>query len=302
MHNFFPESRAGDARQALDAWCLSPESAVYPERLRALRIPPKQLWVRGTLAIAEPPAVAIVGTRHATPYGVRAATAIATACARAGACIVSGLAKGIDGAAHQAALTARGRTVAVLGTGIDQYYPRAHRALQDRIAREGLVMSELGPGDTGHGGSFPQRNRLIAALADVTVVVEAPESSGALNTARYARELSRTLAVVPHPIDAPTGRGSNALLKHEHAEPILCPEDVLALLSMAASPTAGITLDGDAALCWDALQHGATQLGAIARHTGLASRQVSAVLALLEIDGLVTFDAVGHARPAAGLG
>jgi DNA processing protein len=302
MHNFFPESRAGDARQALDAWCLSPESAVYPERLRALRIPPKQLWVRGTLAIAEPPAVAIVGTRHATPYGVRAATAIATACARAGACIVSGLAKGIDGAAHQAALTARGRTVAVLGTGIDQYYPKPHRALQDRIAREGLVMSELGPGDTGHGGSFPQRNRLIAALADVTVVVEAPESSGALNTARYARELSRTLAVVPHPIDAPTGRGSNALLKHEHAEPILCPEDVLALLSMAASPTAGITLGGDAALCWDALQHGATQLGAIARHTGLASRQVSAVLALLEIDGLVTFDAVGHARPAAGLG
>ena len=302
MHNSSPEPRGGDTTQAVDAWCLSPESAAYPERLRALKSPPKHLWVRGTLAIAEPPAVAIVGTRNATPYGIRVATAIASACARAGVCVVSGLARGIDGAAHQAALAARGRTVAVLGTGIDQYYPKPHRALQDRIAREGLVMSELGPGDTGHGGSFPQRNRLIAAMADVTVVVEAPESSGALNTARYARELSRTLAVVPHAIDSPTGRGGNALLKYEHAEPILCPEDVLALLSMAASPTVGIALDGDAALCWDALQQGATELSAITRHTGLSPRQVSAVLALLEIDGLVTFDAAGHARPAVGLG
>lgn len=281
---------------------LTPDDADYPARLRELRSVPRRLWVRGTLAVAEPPAVAIVGTRRATPYGERMARAIAAACARAGVCVVSGLAQGIDGAAHRATLEAGGRTVAVLGTGIDQYYPRPHRHLQEQIAREGLVMSEFGIGETGHAGAFPQRNRLIAALADVTVVVEAPESSGALNTARYARELGRTLAVVPHNIDVPSGRGSNALLKSEHAEPILSPDDVLALLDLAATPTVGITLDGEAASCWDALRHGAADPSGIARLTGLPLRQVTAVLALLEIDGLVHFDAAGRVHPAAGLG
>ena len=292
MPSFFPD----------DSGCLGPDDHAYPARLRDLKSPPRRLWVRGTLVIAEPPAVAIVGTRRATPYGERVARAIATACVRAGVCVVSGLARGIDGVAHQAALAAGGRTVAVLGTGIDQYYPRQHRALQDQIARDGLVMSEFGPGETGHGGAFPQRNRLIAALADVTVVVEAPESSGALNTARYARELGRTLAVVPHNIDALNGRGGNALLKSEHAEPILSPDDVLALLRMSASPTVGLALDGDAAICWDALVKGTSDPSAISQLTGLSLRQVSSVLALLEIDGLVTFDVAGQVRPAVGLG
>jgi DNA processing protein len=292
MRSFFPD----------DVHALAPDHDRYPARLRDLKSPPRQLWVRGTLAIAEPPAVAIVGTRRATPYGERVARAIAATCARAGVCVVSGLARGIDGAAHKAALDAGGRTAAVLGTGIDQYYPRQHRSLQDQIARDGLVMSEFGPGETGHAGAFPQRNRLIAALADVTVVVEAPESSGALNTARYARELGRTLAVVPHNIDSLNGRGGNALLKTEHAEPILSPDDVLGLLKMAATPTVGLTLDGDAAVCWHALVSGATDTGTIARDTGLPLRQVSTVLALLEIDGLVTFDVAGQVHPAAGLG
>lgn len=292
MPSFFPD----------DMRCLEPDHDGYPARLRDLRSPPRQLWVRGTLAIGEPPAVAIVGTRRATPYGERVARAIAAACVRAGVCVVSGLARGIDGAAHQAALAAGGRTVAVLGTGIDQYYPRQHRALQEQIAREGLVMSEFGPEATGHAGAFPQRNRLIAALADITVVVEAPESSGALNTARYARELGRTLAVVPHNIDSPNGRGGNALLKHEHAEPILSPDDVLSLLRMEASPTVGLTLDGDAAICWHALMHGANDAATIARTSGLPLRTVSTVLALLEIDGLVRFDVTGQVHPAVGLG
>lgn len=301
MPSFFPDEPTGAAHGS-DAHCLTPDDHTYPGRLRDLPTPPRELWVRGTMAIAEPPAVAIVGTRRATAYGLRVAKAISAACARAGVSVISGLATGIDGGAHEAALAANGRTVAVLGTGIDQYYPRAHRSLQEQIAREGLVMSELGPGNTGHGGSFPLRNRLIAALADITVVVEAPESSGALNTARYAQELGRTLAVVPHPIDSPSGRGGNALLKLHHAEPVLHPDDVLALLRMSATPTIGICLDGDAAACWDALQRGVTELGAIARHTALPVRQVSSILALLEIDGLVSFDAAGQARPSVGFG
>lgn len=292
MPSFFPD----------DARCLAPEEAGYPARLRELKTAPRQLWVRGTLAVGEPPAVAIVGTRKATPYGVRIARAIAAVCARHGVCVVSGLALGIDAAAHEAALDAGGRTVAVLGTGIDQYYPRRHHALQERIAHEGLVMSEFGPGDPGHAGAFPQRNRLIAAIADVTVVVEAPESSGALNTARYARELGRTLAVVPHNIDAPNGKGCNLLLRNEHAEPVLAPDDVLAMLRMAATPTIGLALDGEAAVCWHALMHGADSATAIARDTGLPLRQVSSVLALLEIDGLVTFDAAGRVHAAVGAG
>lgn len=292
MHNCSPD----------DAQVLTPEQDEYPARLRDLRTPPRALWVRGTLAIAEPPAVAIVGTRGASPYGERVARAIATACARAGVCVVSGLARGIDGVSHAAALEAGGRTVAVLGTGIDQVYPRQHRALQERIAREGVLLSEFGVGERGHAGAFPQRNRLIAALADVTVVVEAPERSGALNTARYALELGRTLAVVPHAIDAPAGRGGNLLLKSAHAEPILHPDDVLALLDMAASPVVGLTLDGESAQCWDALRDGAHDAPQIARATGLPLRQVTSALALLEIDGLVRFDAAGQVYPLVGLG
>jgi DNA processing protein len=280
---------------------LAPDDREYPARLRDLTAPPRRLWARGTLVAAEPPAVAIVGTRRSTPYGERIARAIAVACTRAGVCVVSGLARGIDGAAHTAALDADGRTVAVLGTGIDQYYPRQHRALQDRIARQGLIMSEFGPGDSGHGGAFPLRNRLIAALADITVVVEAPESSGALNTARYARELGRTLAVVPHNIDSVSGRGCNQLLRSEHAEPILHPNDVIGLLQLAATPTVGLTLDGDAARCWHALRLGAGDAMAIARETGLSLRQVSVVLAMLEIDGLIAFDGAGQVRPAPGV-
>lgn len=273
--------------------------AAYPARLRDLRDPPRRLYARGTLLTAEPPAVAIVGTRVASPYGLRVTRAIATTCARAGVCIVSGLARGIDAEAHRAALAVGGRTVAVLGTGPDVYYPRGHRTLQETIARDGLLLSEHAPGEAGHRGAFPRRNRLIAALADVTVVVEAGDGSGALITATHAMELGRTVACVPNAIDVPTARGSNALLK-DGGEPILSPDDVLALLEMVPTPAHAPVLDGDAARCWDALAHGASDVRAIAQHTGLPARQVTALLAMLEIDGLVTFDTAGRVRPAVG--
>jgi DNA processing protein len=289
-------ARSLQAAERAGAHVVAITDTHYPPRLRELRDAPAVLFARGSLHSAAPPAVAIVGTRTASGYGLRVAKAIATACARAGISVISGLARGIDAAAHEAALAAGGRTVAVLGTGIDIVYPKSHRLLQERIAHEGLVLSEQVPGDAGHAGTFPRRNRLIAALADITVVVEAGEGSGALITADHAVELGRTVACVPNAIDVATARGSNALLK-AHAEPILAPDDVLRLLDMTPAPTHGPALDGVSAQCWDAVQRGAQTPGDVARHTGLSTRDATAVLALLEIDGLLAFDPAGRIRP-----
>ena len=185
----------------------------YPPALLDLRSPPRVLWAIGDIATLKSPVVAIVGTRKATPYGVRATREIAGALARAGACVVSGMARGIDGTAHIAALDVRGRTVAVLGTGVDIAYPAGHRPLHARIREHGLLLSEEVPGAHAGPGSFPRRNRLIAALASITIVVEAGVKSGANITATHALELGRTVAAVPGPIDAPQSAGSNALLR-----------------------------------------------------------------------------------------
>ena len=280
-----------------EARALRRTDAEYPARLLDLPDAPAMLYARGTLPTALPPAVAIVGTRDASSYGLRIARSIATSLARAGVAVVSGLARGIDGASHEAALAAGGRTVAVLGTGLDLVYPRSHRELQSRIGVEGLLLSELPATSPGHGGSFPRRNRIIAALADVVVVVEAGEKSGALITADYALELNRTVACVPNGIDVPSAQGSNALLK-KGAEPILHPDDALALLNMRAVPTPSPALDGDAASCWDAIQRGAGDVVEIARASGLSQRAVMGALSALEIEGLVSIDMLGAVRPS----
>lgn len=293
MRSSIPEATPSAARVVQ----VFADDAAYPERLRELHQVPPAIFTRGTFAVALPPAVAIVGTRHATPYGLRIAQALATACAKAGVCVVSGLAYGIDGAAHQAALNANGRTVAVLGTGPDVYYPRRHRALQERIAEQGLLMSEFPPGSTGHAGAFPQRNRLIAALADVTVIVEAPERSGALHTANYAADLGRSLGVVPNAIDVPSAKGSNALLRDGIANPILEVADVFALLGMTPMPAHQPVFHGPAADVWDALQRGYRSITDLAANSGHSVAEVQGALGLLEIDGLVQFDAVGDVKP-----
>lgn len=276
------------------------EDPAYPARCLELPDPPAVLYARGMPLVADPPAVAIVGTRAATPYGLRVARTIASRCVRAGACVVSGLARGIDGAAHEAALEAGGRTVAVLGTGADLTYPRSHRQLQQRISREGLLLTEHPDGSTGHGGSFPRRNRIIAALADVTVVVEAGIGSGALITADHAVELGRTVACVPNAIDVPQAAGSNALLK-QGAEPVLTPDDVLALLDLRPLPPHAPALDPESAHCWDAIRGGLDDPARIAVAVERPLPAVLAVLAQLEIDGLISFDAVGRVHPAPGI-
>lgn len=280
---------------AIGAFTLTRDDEAYPPGLMELHDAPAILFGQGALATAAGPAVAIVGTRAASSYGLRVARAIATTCARAGVAVISGLAQGIDGAAHEAALQAGGRTVAVLGTGLDIVFPRQHRALQAHIAKDGLLLTELAPGVPGHGGTFPRRNRIIAALADITVVVEAGERSGALITANYAHTLDRRIACVPNAIDVPSSRGSNALLK-AYAEPILAPDDVLSMLDLRAAPTPAPLLDRDAAACWDAILRGATDLTSMAHLASLTTRAAATALTALELEGLVHVEVTGRIR------
>ncbi len=210
-------------------------AADLPECLRDLSHPPAALWCLGdaaSLSNAPEGLVAIVGTREASEYGVRTARRLAAACTRAGLVVVSGLARGIDAAAHRAALDVGGRTVAVQGTGVDVPYPVAHRALHREIQRQGAVLSEMEPGTGAKPGCFPRRNRLIAALARVTVVVEAPFKSGAINTATQALELGRTVAAVPGPIDDPRAAGANALIR-DGAQVVTSVDDLLGLYGLS---------------------------------------------------------------------
>src|SRR5438477_8155175 len=196
------------------------DDAEYPASLEDLDVPPVQLFALGDRSMLDTPTVSIVGTRDATGYGLRITRAIAGALARAGASIVSGMARGIDAAAHRAALEVGGRTVAVMGTGIDVPYPVGHRELHRLISEKGLVISENGKGARAHKGAFPKRNRIIAALSDVTIVIEGAETSGALNTANWAVDLKRTVAAVPGPIDSPQSAGTNFLIRTDSAKMI----------------------------------------------------------------------------------
>lgn len=266
--------------------------ADYPAAFRNLAQPPKAVWVAGTLSIAAAPAVAIVGTRNASNYGIRVARSIAAACARAGVCVVSGLARGIDGASHEGALEAGGRTVAVLGTPLGVAYPRQHRALQQQIAREGLIVSEMEPDEHANVWTFPRRNRLIAALSQLVVVVEAGDKSGAQLTVEHAHELGISVAAVPGLIDSPQAIGTNRLLR-DGAHVITEPDDVLGLLNVDALSVPQPHLSGDDAQLWDALCSGAADIATLARRAGMTSRVTAAAVSSLEIAGLVRVDHLG---------
>ncbi|MEP6765168.1 MAG: DNA-processing protein DprA [Gemmatimonadaceae bacterium] len=270
--------------------------ADYPSAFINLSQPPRSIWIAGILATAAPPAVAIVGTRHATPYGLRIARSIAAICARAGVCVVSGLARGIDGAAHEGALEAGGRTVAVLGTNLDSFYPRQHTLLQQRIAREGLLVTETKPGEPLHQGTFPRRNRMIAALSQLVVVVEAGPKSGAQLTVEHAHSLGVAVAAVPGLIDTQQAYGTNRLLR-DGAHVIAEPDDVLALLNVDSSPVTAPLLTGDDAQLWDALSSGAADIATLARRAGLNMRSASGAVTALEIAGLVRVDLLGNVQP-----
>nr|BCX00359.1 MAG: DNA processing protein DprA [Bacteroidota bacterium] len=210
----------------------------YPELLRVWEEAPPFLFVRGGLDPRDRDAVAIVGTRRPTEYGLRMAEELAGELARAGIVVVSGLAYGIDAAAHRAALQAGGRTLAVLGSGVNVIYPAAHVRLAQEISQQGALLSEFPLGTRPEAAHFPQRNRTIAALSLGVIVVESRETGGGMITAWWALELNREVFAVPNAAHVPQGRGPNRLIQRGQAKLILSVDDVLeelqALLLRAA--------------------------------------------------------------------
>ncbi len=266
-----------------------PESDEWPVEFSTVAAPPRQLHYVGDAAILSTPCVAIVGSRHPTAYGERIARELSAALASAGACIVSGMAFGIDAAAHRAALECGGNTAAVLGGGVDSIYPLSHRDLYHAIAQRGVVLSEFAPGTTPFKGCFPRRNRIIAALCRLTIVVEAGSKSGALITATYAAELGRNIAAVPGPIDSPQSMGTNQLLR-DGAQVIATIDDALSLAALTgvAAARPALSLGGDEATVWDAVAPNAsTTADELITVTGWPANRCLAALTQLEIQGLL---------------
>jgi DNA processing protein len=219
------------ALDRLGARFLPGDDPRLPAGLGDLPDPPVGLFVKG--GPPSGPAVAVIGTRRCTPYGLALARALGAGLATAGVTVVSGLARGVDGAAHAGTLEAGGRGVAVLGCGIDRWYPAEHRRLGEQlVATGGAVVSEYPPGRPPEPWRFPVRNRLIAAWSDAVVVVEAGETGGALITARLALELGRDVLAVPGDIDRPSSVGTNLLIR-DGAQPVLGVEDLLTTLELA---------------------------------------------------------------------
>lgn len=293
---------AGWARSALrtirteDVHVLTPDMPAYPGRLQHLEDPPYVVFARGRLALLDSPLVAVVGTRSCSRYGLELARRIAAGVAASGATVLSGLAAGIDGAAHGAAGAAR--TVGVLGSGIDVVYPRHHRALHGAIASQGLLLTEQLPGTPPAAHNFPRRNRMIAALAEGVVVVEAPERSGALITARLAMELGRSVFVVPGEVGKRAAVGANALIR-DGGTLVTSAREVLEGLKLPLPPENAdadlppTELTGMGLALWRVLGHEPRHVDEVAAEVGLDAHHGLASLLSLEIRG--------HARQLPGM-
>lgn len=277
----------------------------YPPTLLHLHEPPPVLYLRGTLPDPHRPAVAVVGSRRAGGYGRRVARSLAEGAARHGIVVLSGMALGIDGEAHAGALEAGGTTVAVLGGGVERARPASHRGLyREILARGGAVVGEWPPDTPAKPFHFPRRNRILAALAQLVVVVEAGVESGALSTAAHARRLGRDVAAVPGPIDRPGHRGANQLIR-DGAAPILELQDLLdhagVVGELARKPRRGPQLDGDSVPVWRSLDDGPASAESVAAKAGLPVARVLRALTRLELEGWVRRDRGLHVRAAGPL-
>lgn len=290
----------GRVRRAVDrlgGWMVTPLDTDYPAALRAIEEPPAVLYGLGERSsLSAGTLVAVVGTRRPTAVARDLATRIGQRLAEAGVTVVSGLALGVDGAVHRAAIDGGTRTVAVLGSGLDAPGPRPHRQLAARIVSSGALVSELAPGIRATKGTFPRRNRIISGLCSATIVVEAPARSGALITARHALEQGRRVLVAPgRPLDRRIG-GSLALLRESPARPLIGLDEMVADLELggARDEDRPAQLSYDTALellpptqrqVAEALAAGPATIDGLCRGTGLDPGVVSAALTMLQLRG-----------------
>ena len=286
------------ARSALDRARLAGIDAIawsdaaYPPALGAIPDPPPVLWARGAKAALDRPVVAIVGSRAGSPYALSIAERLASDLAARGIAVASGLARGVDSAAHRGALGAPGITLAVLGSGVDIIYPSEHRALAIEIAASGLILSELAPGTPPQPHFFPRRNRIISGLARAVVVIEAGDKSGSLITARCALEQGRDVLAVPGNVLNGRNRGGHALLR-DGAKIVETADDILEELGMAeplSSPETSRQTGtaGAADPVWASIPAGdSCDLDDIAERTGLTAARLLPRLFDLELRGLV---------------
>ncbi|NJN79799.1 MAG: DNA-protecting protein DprA [Anaerolineales bacterium] len=262
----------------------------YPNRLREIDQPPPILYIRGEFLPDDLFAVAIVGTRKVTAYGRQVTEEIASFLASNGVSVISGLARGVDAIAHQAALKVGGRTIAVLGSGVDKIYPPEHRGLAEQIMERGAIISDYAVGTPPDASNFPPRNRIISGLSLAVVVIEAAETSGALITADCGRTRQRNFAV-PGSILAPQSKGTNRLIQ-KGALPLLTPDDLMQALDLTRigehkSARKVIPTDETEAKVLSVLSSEPLHVDEIRNQAGLPIEKISATLALMELKGMV---------------
>jgi len=286
------------ACRRLGARIVTPADDDYPTPLREIHDPPLALYVVGDLRPADRHAVAVVGSRRCTHYGRSVADRLAWQLAQAGMTVVSGLARGIDMAAHEGALRAGGRTLAVLGGALDRLYPPEARPLADRIAAQGAVVSEFSLGREPDRTTFPYRNRLISGWSLGVVVVEADRQSGAMITAARALDQGRAVFAVPGRVDQPMSQGPHALIRQgaklvEDVRDVLeefeylFPPAALDAAAAASPPAPGFRFDGDEARVVEALAEGELDADTLARRSGVPASRLASLLVGLEIKRVV---------------
>jgi DNA processing protein len=290
---------AGALKRTLDwlardgHWLVAWDDSNYPAALLALPDPPPVFCYAGRMELLNRQALAIVGSRNATPRGIEHAEAFATALSEAGLTIVSGLALGIDSGAHRGGLVGGGRSIAVVGTGLDRVYPSANAALARRLALEGGVLSEFPLGTPPLKGNFPRRNRLLSGLSRGVLVVEATLASGSLITARFAADQGREVFAIPGSIDSPFSKGCHRLIR-EGAKLVETAADVLEELHLAKAPGPQAEASDGRRIGTDsgsrvlaALGHDPAGIDVLAARTGLPADVVTAALVELELGGRV---------------
>ena len=286
-------------QEMISAWLQQPGNhlvtladASYPQSLLDIPNPPPLLYTKGRLELLNMPSIAVVGSRNASPQGEKNAEEFSAALARQGMCIVSGMALGIDGAAHRGALQAGGATIAVVGTGLDIVYPARHRNLAHQIAKHGLIISEFALGTPSRAQNFPRRNRIISGLSQGCLVVEASLQSGSLITARLAAEQGREVFAIPGSIHSPQAKGCHQLIK-QGAKLVDNMQDIVDEMKWPARATSAAPVadqPGDLQQeepLLEAIGYDPVSMDTLAARSGLTLEHLSAMLLMLELEGKV---------------